>query len=270
MRDSARFIERLRSALANGAERKGLTRIIWKAHGSCVDPKWTEECGIPPPTLLYDAPRGGAVREFRWRPGDQHPLILDVSHRCRKCGPCLKARAWHWSARIRAELRDSTARSWFGTLTVDPEYRYLAKCRAAARAPGGNFENASVEFLAIQKEIGKEVTKFLKRVRKGNKDYPGPHRFRYCLVTEAHKDGFPHFHIILHELGDQRISWRQLQPEWHFGFSKWNLIRDEVGASLYATKVRRYLSKSMLARVRASIDYGTVNGLNPKLSEGQA
>ena len=96
------------------------------------------------------------------------------------------------------------------------------------------------------REISVEITLMLKRMRKAGM------QFRYCIVMEAHASGLPHYHLLLHEFGDQ-ISHAKLTPLWVFGFSRWKLAEDNRHASVYAAK---YLSKNSEARVRASLYYG--------------
>jgi hypothetical protein len=97
-------------------------------------------------------------------------------------------------------------------------------------------------------EGNKEITKFLKRLRKESGA-----RLRYMCVAEEHADGDPHWHVLLHEVsGDVRK--RSIQAQWKLGFSAAKLVDTSSGrAAAYPCK---YLSKSIAARVRASIRYG--------------
>lgn len=92
---------------------------------------------------------------------------------------------------------------------------------------------------------GIAVSKFFKRLRKSGFE------FRYVCVPELHRDGFPHWHGLVHDLrGD--LLWKDLSNRWTSGFSVCKLVKDEK-AIRYVTK---YLSKAMHGRVRASLRYG--------------
>lgn len=169
--------------------------------------------------------------------------------RCRKCDMCLRHRARLWAARAVDEIRCAT-RTWFGTLTVRPEDRVRFMYQAQLRISRGGSDwlalSANEKYQETVADLSSECTKFLKRVRK-NSGVP----LRYVLVVEAHKDGFPHFHILLHEDG-QHVLKASLEKAWRLGFSQFRLVKDE-GAAWYVAK---YLSKSALARIRASGAYG--------------
>lgn len=166
--------------------------------------------------------------------------------RCRKCPECLKHRARLWTARAIDETANST-RTWFGTLTLSPDRqtwaRYAAMKRLQERVSDVNDINVWRTAVSL---IGNEVTLFLKRVRKVTP-------FRYLLVTENHKSGLPHFHLLIHEYTGS-ISKRVLEDRWRFGFSHWRLVAD--GSEANAGYVCKYLAKSALTRVRASEHYG--------------
>lgn len=174
------------------------------------------------------------------------PLAQRVEVRCRKCPECLKHRARMWTARAMDETKVSV-RTWFGTLTLAPDRqtwaRYAALRRMQLRVSDVTDENVFQESVKL---IGQEITRYLKRLRK-----VAP--LRYLLVTEAHKSGLPHFHILIHEYAGA-ISKRDLESKWHYGFSHWRLVpAGDEKACGYCCK---YLAKSALTRVRASEDYG--------------
>lgn len=185
-------------------------------------------------------------------PAPPKVLTVYVKVRCRKCDKCL----WHkrrlWTARAITEVR-SACRTWFGTLTVGPDRRFWAKAKASQtvarrRAEDWDMLSASERTKAIARELSPEVTRWLKRVRK---ESGAP--LRYLLVIEPHKDDFPHFHLLLHELG-QPIPKRLLERQWNWGFSSWKLLDQfNVTGVRYACK---YLTKSVQTRIRASRKYG--------------
>lgn len=179
-----------------------------------------------------------------------NPATFRSEVRCRKCPECLRHRARLWTARAIDETTMAT-RTWFGTLTLSPDRqtwaRYSALQRMQTRVSDNTPENV---FRDSVKVLSKELTLFLKRLRKVQ-------RFRYLLVTEAHKSGLPHYHILIHEYVGA-ITKRDLEDKWRFGFSHWRLITDAKACG-YCCK---YLAKSALTRVRASEDYGQpVHGL---------
>lgn len=126
------------------------------------------------------------------------------------------------------------------------------------------------EFKARHEEISKEITRYLKRVRKESGS------FRYLIVCEAHKSGMPHYHGLIHEHGN-RVRWDALHDQWTLGISeivlvkdgdlykevywehgkrKWRWTAEPLAAGQIARYCAKYLSKSVLARVRASQAYG--------------
>lgn len=188
--------------------------------------------------------------------GERKHATVTLHVPCRKCEACLKARSRLWRRRASAELAHSLllgGRSWFGTLTLHPDehHRCLAQARQRLDAQGISFESLTDEdqFRERCRPLAALATKWLKRVRKTSGA-----RFRYLLVTEVHKSGLPHLHILVHESApDAPVTERNLRETWPHGHSKFNLVR-EVGAALYLCK---YLSKDARARVRASGRYGS-------------
>ena len=97
-------------------------------------------------------------------------------------------------------------------------------------------------------EVGREVTRYLKRVRKESGA-----RVRYLLVAERHKSGQPHLHIMVHEADQERpVRYATLANQWKLGFVHFKLAQDTKTAAY----VCKYISKALLARVRASLRYG--------------
>jgi hypothetical protein len=96
----------------------------------------------------------------------------------------------------------------------------------------------------------REWTLWVKRVRKS------VGALRYLVVAEAHADGFPHLHALVHEV-DRAIRWRDLVPEWRMGFMHARLVRDADAAASYVTK---YVTKALYFkyRIRASQHYGRI------------
>lgn len=181
---------------------------------------------------------------------DKGPVPVEMSARCRRCTGCFEHRRRLWTARA---LQESNAaeRTWFGTLTVRPEDRFRLRMKAELRAKKRGWEPLSEmdpaeAFKKIVDEHNREITLFFKRVRKESAA-----RLKYLLVTEKHKSGDPHFHLLLHE---QSIPIRKelLERQWPLGFSSWRLVQD-VKSAFYVCK---YLAKDAQTRVRASARYG--------------
>ena len=224
---------------------------------ACTDPFVVYGIGLPSAVQ--------ALSDFRWgRPKGKIPVEFET--RCRKCDMCLKHRRRLWTARAVDELRASS-RTWFGTLTINPWERFqyvLQAATLAKRAGHGEWRclETSTKFRFLVQAIGPDITKWLKRVRRQS-GVP----LRYLLVSEAHKDGFPHFHLLLHEQSGP-IRKASLEKEWRAGFSHWRLVEThDPRSAYYACK---YLSKDAQTRIRGSVRYGQgrqVAALTERLKE---
>lgn len=220
---------------ALGYQAAGATE--WHFEGDCTSPAVMRLAGRPDKVLV-----GLGIEPDRAYVGYLHG-------RCRKCEMCLKHRSRLWAARAVDEIKCAN-RTWFGTLTVRPDDRVRLAYEAQLRISRGGSDwltlTESEKFYETCRSISPELTKFIKRTRK-NSGVP----LRYLLVVEAHKDGFPHFHCLVHE-SDGPVRKAVLDGAWKLGFSQFRLVKD-AGAAWYACK---YLSKSALARIRASEQYG--------------
>lgn len=182
----------------------------------------------------------------------QKPLPVDFEARCRTCEQCLLHRRRLWTARGAAEITGSS-RTWFGTLTVEPFHRFTIRLEAMAKCQRTRCEDfsnldASEQFKYLAEQLNREATLYLKRLRQVSGV-----KLRYLLVSEAHKDGFPHLHILIHEM-NAPIRKALLESQWRYGFSHWRLVdRTEAKAAVYVCK---YLAKEAQTRVRASLRYG--------------
>lgn len=223
-------------ALESGATRSGLSTVQWDVAGRCESPVPVEIEG------RADTRKGETGM----------PIAIQMETRCRRCPACLRYRAWLWRVRAQSEVA-SAQRTWFVTLTLRPEEHWLADLRASAecRRRGVAFETLSPEeqFTERHRAICVDLTKWMKRLRKQSGS-----KLRYILVAEAHKSGLPHYHALVHEVpASKPVTKRQLQEQWTLGFSTAKVVEDAKSA-VYVTK---YLSKSVLARVRASLKYGS-------------
>lgn len=168
---------------------------------------------------------------------------------CRKCRTCLNRRSKRWAAKAHTECKASS-RTWFCTFTVEPQQRFLFKLAAQAHAERRGCIWAKLtsadKFEYIHGQIGPEITKFLKRIRKNSGA-----KLRYLLVVEPHKDGFPHYHMLLHEF-DKPVRHAMLTDNWKHGFTRFKVV-DTDRAPWYVCK---YMAKTALCRIRASQQYG--------------
>lgn len=217
------------------------------------------------------------------------PLTVEVIARCRKCTMCKKHRSDFWTARALEEYR-TAYRSWFGTITLRPEahFRFDTLAQVRLAKAGTDFWAGLTDqerFDERVKEIGVEITKWLKRLRGDRKAARQP-SFRYLLIAEAHESertsleirGRPHFHVLFHETDEMRPlvhpdefarnirgdliadkygnpfladdAW--LRSGWDHGFTRFQQAATPM-AALYLCK---YLTKATSARVRASGGYG--------------
>jgi len=236
-------------------------------------------------------------------------IFVDVTTRCRKCESCLRRKARFWTGRAMTEYLGANA-TWMVTLTLRPEmhyyfdarmqqplYRGSRMVRDAVRPPEGGLASAT-GFRLRAREIGYEITDYLKRVRK----YRGP--FRYLLVAERHLAnsaseayGRPHFHLLVHEGAAALITANEwaahagpcehgctnvhgkpryhvagevcdhalVRGQWPHGFTKVMRCMD-VKSAVYVCK---YVSKDPMARVRASIGYGGEKEAPPQTLDGE-
>lgn len=184
------------------------------------------------------------------------PILIPA--RCRKCANCLSHRRRLWTSRARAEVFASR-RTWFGTLTVGPLERFKHELAADLLRPSGMSSEKWPEykFGALARSTGAEATRMFKRLRANGA------RFRYLLVTEAHGDGWPHLHLLLHEIAEP-VRKATLDSEWPLGFSQWRLV--DTSDKKAASYVCKYLAKSALTRVRASQRYGQTSAV-PRITE---
>lgn len=267
-------------AMSHGATVKRLGQVHWDLAGNCEQP-WAQE--------FYGRPSDDWPEAI---PLPKRPISVEMDLRCRRCDACLRLRRFQWRKRMATELKATEARdarTWFLTLTLDPQHRFrvISECRrewvqtgGAPGTPDWDSLPEDDQFRWIARTAGKEVTRYLKRVRHAwwqrHGRPSGVQAFRYVVVAEAHADGFPHFHVLLSEVDPsypvteqdvrgQRIGVARIRngqetfvstriKRWTYGqVSEAKLVRDVDGACRYISK---YLSKSMLARVRASIGYG--------------
>lgn len=147
------------------------------------------------------------------------------------------------------------------TLTFRDTFRSRMLMAAQASVGGQAWAELSSEqrSAALAAEAQPYATLWLKRVRAESGA-----AFRYLMVTELHEDGMPHLHGLLHE-GQVQIRHRCLSRQWIYGYSNVKLVEEGEAAARYVTK---YVSKSPVSRVRASVGYGH-DGDNASLDIGR-
>jgi len=227
------------------------------------------------------------------------PFTIVGFARCRKCRPCKVRRRMFWAARAHTEYNRAVATMMVTfTTTLDQDFAWDQVLRSRYAHKWVDFDKDLSEpekFTARASIFGEEITKYIKRLRKGDSDHPKP-ALRYLLIAEAHdsdatsveKRGRPHFHMLLHQqlggalvLGDplaalaagQDGEWERRYEKNRFGeWKPFVFARDEAFVrtqwELGFTKVKlcfdansavylcKYLSKSLEVRVRASQRYG--------------
>lgn len=176
------------------------------------------------------------------------PFDLEYWVRCRMCEKCMAARSARWRYRIADEV-SAAGRTWLLSLTFRPDVHQKALDALRHRLDKSGVDLASYDdlerFKLLADALGKYGTLYFKRLRKADC------QFRYVFVAEAHKTGLPHFHALIHETGDP-VRHSALVGAWEWGFIHAKLVQDVAQAAYVA----KYLSKTMGARVRASIQYG--------------
>jgi hypothetical protein len=214
--------------------------IEWDVSGDCLSPKVRE----------FDGRVSKRDQKYVLPLQDGRSIFVTLTVRCRKCEKCLSARAARWRYRVKHE-HSKAVRSWFSTLTLRPDvHEHIAnQCRLHFIRNGLDFDMLPEkdQWKELVKAHGRLTTLFYKRVRKAGA------RIRYCQVAEKHKSGLLHWHVIIHEPSpDHPALHAVLKKAWEWGFSDFKLADN----SHEVTYICKYLTKSVLAKVRASTDYG--------------
>lgn len=279
------MVQLARKASAGGAKRRNATVLEWDVAGNCEAPLmqecWSRPASDDPKAARrafeaaqrqvwareFDRLVRGTPRAYSWEKpprkkaqskyisvGRKHGpgvLVVEMWVRCRQCTKCRKVRQRMWYARAISETL-AAKRTWFGTITLNPDanHQSLARARFECTRRGHIWEEMTPleQFTQLHKQNGVHLQLWLKRVRKQS---GAP--LRFLLVCEAHKSGLPHYHCLLHEQDDAApVRHKVLSEQWKLGFTNFKLIEDAKQAGY----VCKYLSKSALARVRASTRYG--------------
>jgi len=227
-------------------ERLGARRGIWDVSMDCDDPI---------PVTLHSRATGQFKNWTKDGVKRVPGIELTLLTACRRCPVCLLKKSRLWAYRALTEI-DKSERTWFGTLTTNPETDVWIDANAGTRKRDFWLQPEGKKFDQRAQVMGIEVTKFLKRIRK-NCGVP----FRYLLVTEEHnsretgslKRSRPHCHLLIHEFPGRPLRKTILETSWNHGYSQWRLTTGERRVAWYVSK---YISKAMNARVRASLGYG--------------
>lgn len=270
-------------ALDGGARQLNVASLAWNIGGKCERPVYREHVGR--------TQRSKVVWIHRQR-NSHDRQTLELWTRCRKCQPCLKARSYYWRMKAVSEVQAS-ARTWFVTLTLNPaehvRAQYMACLRLAGQSRDWDDLSSAEQFRERHNSISPTLTLWMKRVRKAAAtdhrqaarkaencpatrgvrcachplaDFSVP--FKYALVAEAHKTGLPHYHLLISESDDAKpLRARHIKESWRSGFSNVKLVAQE-DRNRAVSYVCKYLSKSALARVRASVGYGQTDTITPE------
>jgi len=225
-----------KTALSAGGRRVSPTVIEWDVSNGCSNPVLMEYIGRPP------AKDGEKYVDIL--PGSKHTLHLEMWVACRQCERCARRRRRLWTVRAAAEITQAV-RTWFVTLTIRPGQLYICETIANKRDIQLNLRSQDEQERARFAVIVEEIQRFLKRIRKNSKA-----KLRYICVQELHKNGNPHYHLLIHEV-EGTLTKAVLQAAWTWGYSQAKLT--DTRTAIYVCK---YLSKGQGARVRASLGYG--------------
>ena len=246
MKDATHFETVASTALRHGRKKNSLT-VEADYSGRCLNSQHVELQGKASKGDLGLTLNDKGVEITRTHQDPLYAVELEV--KCRKCANCLKERQWLWTNRAKREV-DTAHRTWFGTLTLSPHNHYLHQLRATQFRPDFDEIPAEDQLSLRHHSISKDLTKYLKRIRKM---VNAPGALRYFLVMEPHKTMLPHYHLLVHETSILHpITKRKLDEQWKLGFSKWKLT--DGSSAAYCAK---YLGKTACARVRASVGYGS-------------
>lgn len=233
------------------------------------------------------APKCSDPREFGGEattsPGNR--IEVRMTAPCRRCPECLRRKRAVWAFRCVHENRQATF-TRFVTLTLTEQARYIILCRAQARAVRVDDDTGEIipcwdewsehqQSYAFFLELGKEVTKYLKRVRKACEKVI---RIRYSLFYERGDERRrEHVHLLVHmypliPCGFEPTGeyygvpwddvWWHLTRKWRdydlvpgvpLGIADADPIRSPEKGGWY---VAAYLQQDSHNRARASLRYG--------------
>lgn len=189
---------------------------------------------------------------------------------CRKCTKCRFIKRCLWTDRILREM-STAGRNWFVTLTLSPEEQHRVFMEEIARLNSrgwrdSDFNDATSEWRLRCNGVGRELTKYLKRVRKPLAGETNV-ELRYVAMFEPHENGLPHLHLIMGERAGS-LTYRRICDRWEaLGFADASLVKEPVKAGRYVAK---YITKHEQTRVRASQRYGELPSASELVRAEQA
>ena len=213
----------------------GDTQFVATALPYCDSPRAVElTARIPRRDLrqgVYD-PIGG---------GGQVTATVNVP--CRKCAKCLHWRSMQWSERAMKEClfaKENGVRTIWVTLTLNAKARDQMYAQASLACAG------EPKFGDLSRVALGWFQDYLKRLRYiADKEHSA--KLRFLAVTEPHKDGCPHIHMLVHGNIPTKIF---RKAKWGNGF-----IHAKISDEQTAKYLCKYISKEA-GRVRASLAYG--------------
>lgn len=247
-------------AILHGASRvEGSNTFAWDVNAYCENPFNR--------TLHARGYDKGILRKHKFAISPGSLSVHMTGLPCRKCRKCLYIRASQWRDRIVNEL-ENAQRTWFVTLTMNPatHQRTFMEQMAIKNSSGWldtDFDTEAMEWKLRASGASSLLTAWLKRVR-SRSDYGEGIGLRYVAVTEKHKSGLPHLHLMLHETAGS-LTYRRICDKWTdgyrfkgkhvagHGFADASLVRDVKKCAWYVAK---YVTKDSLTRMRASQNYG--------------
>lgn len=230
------------------------------------------------------APRCTDQRVFGGEAVSSPGNMVDVTMKapCRRCEACLRNKRAQWALRCVHE-NQRAVKTYFTTLTLAPDAWVLIDARARNRAweaddETGELVNRWDQWTDHQRswffflELGKEVTKYLKRLRKSLAPYC---KLRYSMFNEkGDENEREHVHLLVHIYPDpvavkcygpeypwDAVWWHQVRA-WKFyeiaprvplGIATSEQVRHAEKGGWY---VAGYLQDSSHNRARASLRYG--------------
>lgn len=194
-------------------------------------------------------------REVLLQGSASNPTFVDLYVRCRRCETCRANTYRRWYARTMQEMMISQ-KAYLVTPTFNGEHRNEINVGAVLRMIG---DDDLTEWGALNKASYEFVKKAFKRVRSRNKRESRPVTLRYLAVSEAHEDGFPHYHILI--FADKRYGLNDcLFTEFvKMGRTTVDLVKDPQRQVGYCLK---YILKSGQHSIRASLNFGSRNLLD--------
>lgn len=183
------------------------------------------------------------------RPADRYRVSLEARHACIERGVDFDDLSGEEQFREKHRVIGPEVTKWLKRVRAERDWKEkLATAREQLLNDCGEPQTDAERLFRVQ-----AISRLAAKTRLGPRQ-----GLRVCIVAEVHKDGEPHYHALIHEPdGSFPVTSRTLCDQWTLGFAKAKLVdTSEASRSKTAWYVAKYLAKSCLARVRASIGYG--------------